>query len=106
MTTGVSGVGRSADSGPSRGAGRRSRNGGRSSKLATSKWNEEVAMKFLRRNFLHIMAAAAALPTASLTARADTSPSHPARIIVGFPAGGPQDITARIIAQWLSDRLG
>ena len=37
---------------------------------------------------------------------AETYPIRPARIIVGFPAGGPQDITARLIAQWLSERLG
>ena len=67
-------------------------------------------MKHSRRHFLHLIATAAALAAAltaqSLTAHAETYPAHPARIIVGFPAGGPQDITARLIAQWLSDRLG
>src|SRR5689334_8640255 len=52
------------------------------------------------------IAAAAALAIVPWVAQAETYPSHPARIIVGFPAGGPQDITARIIAQWLSERLG
>jgi tripartite-type tricarboxylate transporter receptor subunit TctC len=62
-------------------------------------------MKRSRRHFLHLMAAAAAL-AAPLTAQAETYPARPGRIIVAFPAGGPQDITARIIAQWLTDRLG
>ena len=58
-----------------------------------------------RRNFLHF-AVAATLLTGSSLAYAETYPARPVRIIVGFPAGGPQDITARLIAQWLSDRLG
>jgi tripartite-type tricarboxylate transporter receptor subunit TctC len=63
-------------------------------------------MTFRRRRILQWAAAAAVLAIGPLTARADTYPSRPARIIVGFPAGGPQDITARLIAQWLSDHLG
>ncbi len=63
-------------------------------------------MKILRREFLHLGAAATVLAMTPGLARADTYPSRPARIIVGFPAGGPQDITARLIAQWLSERLG
>jgi tripartite-type tricarboxylate transporter receptor subunit TctC len=63
-------------------------------------------MNRLRRKLLGLAAAAAALTAASGTAWAQAYPTHPARIIVGFPAGGPQDITARLIAQWLSDRLG
>jgi tripartite-type tricarboxylate transporter receptor subunit TctC len=59
-----------------------------------------------RRQVLHLVAGAAALPAISRIARAQTYPSRPVRIIVAFPAGGPQDITARIIAQWLSERLG
>jgi tripartite-type tricarboxylate transporter receptor subunit TctC len=58
-----------------------------------------------RRNFLHL-AVAATLLAVSPAAHAETYPARPVRIIVGFPAGGPQDITARLIAQWLSDRLG
>src|SRR6476659_10381432 len=61
-------------------------------------------MTLRRRQFLQLTAAAAT--TVSRSAWADTYPSRPARIIVGFPAGGPQDITARLIAQWLTDRLG
>src|SRR5213592_1569322 len=61
-------------------------------------------MKRSRRHFLHLIAAAAL--AAPVVAQAETYPARPARIIVGFPAGGPQDITARLIAQWLSDRLG
>ena len=67
-------------------------------------------MKRSRRHVLHLIAAAAALaaPLAAqpLTAQAESYPDRPGRIIVAFPAGGPQDITARIIAQWLTDRLG
>jgi tripartite-type tricarboxylate transporter receptor subunit TctC len=59
-----------------------------------------------RRQFLHLAACAAALPTSSRIARALTYPTRPVRIIVGVPAGGPIDISARLIGQWLSERLG
>jgi tripartite-type tricarboxylate transporter receptor subunit TctC len=59
-----------------------------------------------RRNFLHLLAGAAALPVASRFAWTQAYPSRPVRIIVGFPPGGGADITARLIGQWLSDRLG
>jgi tripartite-type tricarboxylate transporter receptor subunit TctC len=63
-------------------------------------------MKLPRRNFLHLAAGAAALPAVSRFARAQAYPSRPVRIIVGFPPAGSTDITARLIAQWLSERLG
>src|ERR1700690_3272497 len=63
-------------------------------------------MKLQRRQFLHLAAGAAALPAVSRVARAQTYPTRPVRIIVGAAAGGPQDIVARLIGQWLSDRLG
>ena len=63
-------------------------------------------MKFPRRTFLHLAAGAAALPAASRIARAQAYPSRPVRIIVGFPAGGATDIQARLMGQWLSERLG
>ena len=59
-----------------------------------------------RRQFMHLAAGAAALPVVSRTARAQAYPSRPVRIIVPFAAGGGTDITARVIAQWLSERLG
>jgi tripartite-type tricarboxylate transporter receptor subunit TctC len=59
-----------------------------------------------RRRFLHLAAGAAALPALSRFARAQAYPSRPVRIIVGFPAAGGTDITARLIGQWLSERLG
>ena len=59
-----------------------------------------------RRQFLHLAAGAAALPVVSRIARAQAYPSRPVRIIVGFPAGGSADILARLIGQWLSERLG
>src|ERR1700746_2484781 len=63
-------------------------------------------MKLPRRNFLHLAAGAAALPAISRIARAQAYPTRPVRIVVGFPPGGGADITARLIGQWLSERLG
>jgi tripartite-type tricarboxylate transporter receptor subunit TctC len=59
-----------------------------------------------RRQFLNLAAGAAALPVLSPVARAQTYPSRPVRTIVGFPPGGPTDIAARVMSQWLSERLG
>jgi tripartite-type tricarboxylate transporter receptor subunit TctC len=63
-------------------------------------------MKLPRRTFLHLAAGAAALPAFAHVAVAQAYPSRPVRIIVGFPAGGGSDITARLMGQWLSERLG
>jgi tripartite-type tricarboxylate transporter receptor subunit TctC len=62
-------------------------------------------MKFARRQFLHLAAGVAALPTVSRSAWAQAYPSRPVRIIVGFAPGGGVDITARLIGQSLSERL-
>jgi len=64
------------------------------------------AMKLYRRQFLHLTAGAAALPAVSRFAWAQAYPTRPVRIIVGFSAGGPTDIVARVMAQWLTERLG
>ena len=59
-----------------------------------------------RRNFLHLAAGVAALPAVSRFARAQSYPARPVRIIVPIAAGGGTDIVARLISQWLSERLG
>jgi tripartite-type tricarboxylate transporter receptor subunit TctC len=63
-------------------------------------------MKLPRRQFLHLAAGAAALPAVSRIVRAQTYPSRPVRFIVGFAPAGGNDIVARLIGQWLSERLG
>jgi tripartite-type tricarboxylate transporter receptor subunit TctC len=62
-------------------------------------------MKPQRRRFLHLAASAAAVPAVSHFAWAQTYPTRPVRIIVGAPAGGTLDIVARVMGQWLSERL-
>jgi tripartite-type tricarboxylate transporter receptor subunit TctC len=76
--------------------------------LRTSQSKEEGGskMKLARRNFLQLAAGAAALPAVSRIARAQSYPTRPVRIMVGFAAGGATDIVARIMGQWLSERLG
>src|SRR5258708_13445669 len=59
-----------------------------------------------RRQLLHLAVGAAALPAVSRIARAQTYPTRPVRLIVSFAAGGPNDIVARIVGQYLSDHLG
>ena len=59
-----------------------------------------------RRRFLHLATGAAALSAMSRLAWAQAYPSRPVRIIIGFPAGTTADIIARLLGQWLSERLG
>jgi tripartite-type tricarboxylate transporter receptor subunit TctC len=63
-------------------------------------------MKLARRQFLNLAAGAVALPALPRFARADTYPSRPVHMIVGFPPGSAPDIVARLAGQWLSDQLG
>src|SRR5262249_24976066 len=63
-------------------------------------------MKLPRRKFLHFAAGAAALPAVSRIAWAQSYPTRPVRLLVGFPAGGVADVFARLMGQWLSERLG
>ena len=65
-----------------------------------------IEVKMQRRSFLGIVSGAAALPTLSRLALAEAYPGRPVRIIAGFAAGGGVDITARLIGQWLGERLG
>ena len=63
-------------------------------------------MQVPRRQFLHLAVSVAALPAISRTASAQTYPTRPVRVVVGFPAGQTIDIVARLMGQWLSERLG
>jgi tripartite-type tricarboxylate transporter receptor subunit TctC len=63
-------------------------------------------MNLARRRFLSLAAGAAALPAVSRLAAAQTYPTRPVRVIIGYPPGGSADITARLLGQWLSERLG
>ena len=63
-------------------------------------------MKLPRRKFLHLAAGAAALPAVSRIARAQAYPTRPVRLIIGYPPGSGPDINARLMGQWLSERLG
>jgi tripartite-type tricarboxylate transporter receptor subunit TctC len=66
----------------------------------------ERVMKPPRRKFLHLVAGGAALLAISHLAWAQTYPTRPVRLVVGFPPGGAADLISRLIGQWLSDRLG
>ncbi len=63
-------------------------------------------MKVRRRQFLHLAAGAAALPAVSRVAWAQAYPTRPVRLVAPFPPGGSIDLTARLIGQWLTERLG
>ncbi len=63
-------------------------------------------MTFHRRQFLRLAGATLALPAVSRGALAQAYPSRPVRVVIGYPPGGSADITARLMTQWLSERLG
>jgi tripartite-type tricarboxylate transporter receptor subunit TctC len=63
-------------------------------------------LKLPRRRFLYLATAAAALPSLSRMATAQSYPTRPVRFIIGYPPGGSADLTARLLGQWLSERLG
>src|SRR5262245_26443561 len=75
-------------------------------RIGTVDCNREDAMRLPRRQFLHLAAGAAALPFAPHVARAQGYPTRPARIMWGVSAGAGADLTARLVAQWLSERMG
>jgi tripartite-type tricarboxylate transporter receptor subunit TctC len=63
-------------------------------------------MALFRRRFLHLVAGAAALPAVAQMANAQPYPARPVRLVVPVPPGGALDILARLIGQWLTERLG
>src|SRR5262245_25298919 len=86
----------------------KSRSGGRSSRRRTSRASEmtEQIMKLPRRKFLRLTAGAVALPALPHIAKAQAYPSRPVRIVVAGTPGGANDVLARLVAPWLSERLG
>jgi tripartite-type tricarboxylate transporter receptor subunit TctC len=68
--------------------------------------SKETFMNLLRRKFFHLIAGAAAVPALSRIAWAQAYPTRPVRIIVPYAPAGPTDIIARLMSQWLSERLG
>jgi tripartite-type tricarboxylate transporter receptor subunit TctC len=62
--------------------------------------------KIQRRQFLQLAAGAAALPATSRIASAEAYPSRPVRLVIGYTPGGSADLTARLMGQWLSEKLG
>jgi tripartite-type tricarboxylate transporter receptor subunit TctC len=74
--------------------------------LADSLASLGASMKLPRRQFLHLAAGAVALPAVSRIAGAQSYPTRPVHIVVGFPPGQAADISARLLGQWLSERLG
>src|SRR5262245_33377057 len=74
--------------------------------LATRRKTGSAVMSLRRRAFLRLAAGAAALPAVSRIAGAQPYPSRPVHLVVGVAAGGAVDIFARLIGQWLSERLG
>src|SRR5262245_53610569 len=68
--------------------------------------NDEEALNLSRRRFLRLATAPIAVPFMMRSASAQAYPSRPVRLISGFAAGGPNDLFARLIGQWLSERLG
>ena len=70
----------------------------------SSSWS--ITVKLPRRKILHLAAGAATLPAMSHRGSALDYPTRPVRIVVAFPAGGSSDIVARLMGQWLSERLG
>jgi Tripartite tricarboxylate transporter family receptor len=75
-------------------------------KIAAQKESTENSRMIRRRRFLHLAAGAAALPAVSHIANAQGYPSRTVRIVVGFPPGQAIDISARLMAEWLQQRLG